>query len=121
MTQLTDIQSLHWQPALGGDGVVENIDDIHQAIRVILRTAKGSDPLRPEFGSNLHLYLDSPINRARPHVVRECIEALRHPTMGEPRIVVERVDFYLVGEAHAIAKAFWHLADGFATSTEVRL
>ncbi len=121
MTQLTDIQSLHWQPALGGEGVVENLDDVHQAIHVILRTPKGSDPLRPEFGSNLHTYLDSPINRARPHVVRECIEALRHPTMGEPRITVERVDFYLAGQAHATARVVWRLADGFVASTEVLL
>ncbi|MET0264711.1 MAG: GPW/gp25 family protein [Duganella sp.] len=121
MTQHNDIQSLHWQPALGGAGIVENIDDIHQSIRIILRTSKGSDPLRPEFGSNLHLYLDSPINRARPHVVRECMEALRHPTMGEPRIVVERVDFSLAGDAHASATVFWRLADGFAATTEVAL
>lgn len=121
MTQLADIQSLHWQPALGGDGVVENLDDINQAIRVILRTPKGSDPLRPEFGSNLHLYLDYPVNRARPHVVRESIEAIRHPTLGEPRVTVERVDFYLVEQAHAAITVAWRLADGFAGSTEVQL
>ncbi|HJU70396.1 MAG TPA: GPW/gp25 family protein [Paucimonas sp.] len=118
MTLLADIQSLHWQPALGGEGVVENIDDLNQAIQVILRTAKGSDPLRPEFGSDLHRYLDYPIHRARPHVVRESIEAIRR---WEPRVAVERVEFTLVEAAHAAVRVVWRLADGFQGSTEIRL
>ncbi len=66
MTRLSD--SLHWQPALGSFGIVETIADIDQAIRVILRTPKGSDPHRPDFGSNVHLYLDYPINQAVPRL-----------------------------------------------------
>lgn len=118
MTQLADIQSLHWQPALGGDGVVENLDDLNQAIRVILRTPKGSDPLRPEFGSNLHLYLDCPVNRAKPHVVRESVEAIGH---WEPRVSVKQVQFGLVDQAHGVIRVLWRLADGFNGSTEVQL
>ena len=118
MTRLADIQSLHWQPALGGEGIVENLDDLNQAIQVILRTPKGSDPLRPEFGSDLHLYLDSPIHRARPHVVRESVEAIRR---WEPRVAVERVEFYLVEVSHAAIRVVWRLADGFQGSTEVKL
>jgi hypothetical protein len=30
MTQLSDITSIHWQPKLGGDGVVTNYDDSGQ-------------------------------------------------------------------------------------------
>lgn len=119
MTRLADIQSLHWQPALGGEGrIVENLDDLDQAIQIILRTPKGSDPLRPEFGSNLHEYLDHPIHRARPHVVRESVEAIRR---WEPRIDVERVAFDQVDVAHAAIRVVWRLADGFQGSTEVRL
>lgn len=121
MTNVAEITSLHWQPALGGPGVVENLDDIHQAISIILRTPRGSDPLRPEFGSNLHDYIDYPINRARPHVVRECVEAISHPTLGEPRVTVESVGFYLIAEAQAAARVYWRLADGFRSSTEVPL
>ena len=50
MISISDITSLHWQPALGGEGIVEDAADIDQAIRVILKTPKGSDPHRPEFG-----------------------------------------------------------------------
>ena len=65
----------HWQPALGGNGEVTGLEDLRQAIAIILRTPRGSDPLRPEFGSNLHLYIDYPVNRARPHLVRETVDA----------------------------------------------
>ena len=34
----------HWQLALGGDGVVQQMADVHQCIRIILTTPKGSDP-----------------------------------------------------------------------------
>lgn len=118
MTQLSDIQSLHWQPALGGDGVVENLDDLNQSIQIILRTAKGADPLRPEFGSDLQRYLDYPVNRARPHVVRESVEAIGR---WEPRVSVSQVQFGLVDQAHGTIKVLWRLADGFAGSTEVQL
>jgi phage baseplate assembly protein W len=118
MTRLADIHSLHWQPALGREGVVENLDDLHQAIQIILRTRKGSDPLRPEFGSDLHLYLDHPMPRARPHLVREAIGAIRR---WEPRVSVERVEFSLVAEAHAALRVVWRVADGTLRMTEVRL
>ena len=117
MTRLAEIQSLHWQPRLGGDGVVENLDDLHQAIRVILGTPKGSDPLRPDFGSNLHLYLDYPIDQAVPHLVRETVEAIR---LWEPRCVLVKVTPSIV-EAQITLRVQWKLADGVKRETEVRL
>ncbi|MDF0764122.1 baseplate protein, partial [Escherichia coli] len=46
--------SVFWQPALQAPGeIVRGLDDIRQAIQSILRTPRGSDPHRPEFGSNL--------------------------------------------------------------------
>ncbi|UTH76104.1 GPW/gp25 family protein [Chromobacterium sp. IIBBL 290-4] len=131
MTKLTDITSLHWQPALqprgqkpgpnGFPDIVENLDDIHQALRIILGTPKGSDPLRPEFGSDLHRYLDYPIDRARPHVVREAVAAISHPRYGEPRIELVRVLFSVDGDASARLCAQWKLADGVIRETELKL
>lgn len=118
MTRLAEIQSLHWQPRLGGDGVVENLDDLHQAIRVILGTPKGSDPLRPDFGSNLHLYLDYPIDRARPHVVRESIEAIRR---WEQRLTVARVVVEVVEISTIRIRVLWKVDTGTQGETEVRL
>ena len=51
----TSITSAHWQPALDTPGgVVEGLRDIDQAIRIILTTPRGSDPHRPEFGSDIN-------------------------------------------------------------------
>jgi phage baseplate assembly protein W len=107
----------HWQPALGGDGFVEDVDDIRQAIAIILRTPRGSDPLRPDFGSRVWLYLDYPIDRARPHVVRETVEAIRR---WEPRVSVTRVIVALDGDAALRITAFFKLASGVEVSAEVR-
>ncbi len=73
--------------------LVTDIQDVDQCIRIILTTPKGSDPHRPLFGSNLHLYIDYPVNSARPHIVREAVNALRE---WEPRIEVVKVTVSLV-------------------------
>ncbi|NHR03790.1 baseplate protein [Chromobacterium haemolyticum] len=127
MTRISDISSLHWQPALQARDqaspadIVENLDDIHQALRIILGTPKGSDPLRPEFGSDLFLYLDYPVDRARPHVVREAVEAISHPLYGEPRVAVARVLYSVGGNGDARLTVQWRLADGVIRETELRL
>jgi phage baseplate assembly protein W len=41
---------------------VEGIDDIAQSWYIILHTIPGSDPLRPNFGSDIYQYLDKPNN-----------------------------------------------------------
>ncbi|KVU58817.1 GPW/gp25 family protein [Burkholderia cepacia] len=115
MTQLSDITSVHWQPALNREGVVEGVDDIDQAIRLILGTPQGSDPHRPEFGSRLYLYLDMPIDRATPHVVRESIDAIRR---WEPRCEVVRV-IPSITESRETIRVQWRLADGVIRETEV--
>lgn len=69
MNTKTRPSTLHWQPALQRpEEYVCGLDDIHQAIHIILRTPRGSDPHRPLFGSNLWRYIDYPIERAIPHV-----------------------------------------------------
>jgi phage baseplate assembly protein W len=113
MVTLSEISSVHWQPALGGLGIVEDVADIDQAIRVILRTPKGSDPHRPEFGSNLHLYLDTPVNRVVPHLVRESVEAIRD---NEPRCELVKV-IPSIEEAHITLRVQWRLADGVLRET----
>lgn len=118
MTRLADIQTPHWQPRLGGDGVAQDLDDIGQAIRVILATPKGSDPLRPQFGSNVHKYLDYPIDRARPHVVRETVEAIQ---AWETRVSVVRVVVGLAEESALRVRVVWAVAGGVQGETSVRV
>ncbi|MHA6912989.1 GPW/gp25 family protein [Ralstonia pseudosolanacearum] len=120
MTRLSDISSVHWQPALNSFDVVEAVADIDQSIRVILGTPKGSDPHRPDFGSNNHLYLDYPIGQAVPHLVRESVEAIRQ---WEPRCEVVKVTPSVNpsdNEARVRLRVQWRLADGVLHETEVR-
>ncbi|NMX60188.1 GPW/gp25 family protein [Pseudomonas sp. WS 5079] len=115
-TPYTSITAAHWQPALGTSGeVVEGLRDIDQAIRIILTTPKGSDAHRPEFGSNLHLYIDWPINRVTPHLVREAVDAIRR---WETRVSVVQVQVSIDG-SHVTVRVQWRVADGVPQLTEV--
>lgn len=54
----------NWQVSMDDPAaIVEGVDDIVQSINIILTTIPGSDPLRPEFGSNVYQYLDKPLPR----------------------------------------------------------
>ncbi|QZP26232.1 GPW/gp25 family protein [Pseudomonas mosselii] len=112
----TEITAAHWQPTLGKAGeVVAGLRDIDQAIRIILTTPKGSDAHRPEFGSDLHLYIDWPHNRVTPYLVRETVEAIRR---WEVRVSVVQVQVLIDG-AHITLRVIWRVADGVAQITEV--
>ena len=115
-TPYTNITAAHWQPALGTSGeVIEGLRDIDQAIRIILTTPKGSDAHRPEFGSDLHLYIDWPTNRVTPHLVRETVDAIRR---WETRVSVVQVQVSIDAE-HVTLRVQWRVADGVPQLTEV--
>ncbi|MHC8342238.1 GPW/gp25 family protein [Pseudomonas sp. RT6P73] len=112
----TSITAAHWQPALGTSGeVVEGLRDIDQAIRIVLTTPKGSDAHRPDFGSDLHLYIDWPVNRVTPHLVREAVDAIRR---WETRVSIVQV-LVLIEDSRVILRVQWRVADGVAQMTEV--
>ena len=92
--------------------LVSDVGDVEQCIRVILTTPQGACPHRPLFGSRLHLYLDYPVNSARPHLVREVMTALRQ---WEPRIQVVGVTVSLVAEAALNCLVQWTFAQGLAS------
>ncbi|WP_262136998.1 GPW/gp25 family protein [Pseudomonas sp. Marseille-Q5117] len=89
--------------------------DIDQSIRIILATSKGSDAHRPEFGSDLHLYIDWPHNRVTPYLVRETIEAIRR---WETQVLVIQVQVQ-IDASHLTLKVLWRMADGLEQMTEV--
>jgi len=90
---LSDIRSADWslmldsagEPGSGIGGVVMGVDDVDQCIAIILTTPKGSDVLRPTFGTDLWKYIDAPISQAGPAVVREVTQSI---TQWEPRVKV---------------------------------
>ena len=117
---LDDIQSADWSLALdtptpalppsgGGSGignVVQGVADINQCIGIILATPKGSDPLRPAFACDLWQWIDAPITVARPHLVREIVEAI---SKWEPRVRLLSVVIDLVGVSQLSIAITWQL------------
>ncbi len=75
--------------ATGGVALVVREREIEEAIRLILATAPGERPMRPEFGCRVHDHVFAPINAATAgaiaHDVRYALE------QWEPRIDVQDV------------------------------
>lgn len=122
-SNLVNLPNRFFQPALSGVAtghvsgmasdrlgqLVLDAADIDQCIRIILTTPRGSNPHRPLFGSDLHLYIDYPVNSARPHIVREAFNALR---AWEPRIEVMKVTVVLADVAALNCSVEWKFAVG---------
>lgn len=89
MTTINDIKSVNWQIALSGVGdVAESLQDIRQCIGLIIVTSKGSDPLRPEFGTDIYKLVDKPVNVAAPSIVSEILRGIQ---LWEPRVKVNKI------------------------------
>ncbi|MEU7007092.1 GPW/gp25 family protein [Streptomyces sp. NPDC046332] len=73
----------------GGIGMVERDREIEEAIRLVLGTAPGERPMRPEFGCGIHEYVFAPGDGETAgrigHEVRTALERW------EPRIEVDDV------------------------------
>lgn len=112
MTNLNEITYVDWQLKLNTIGSVsEGVDDINQCIAIILLTKKGSDPLRPEFGSELYKYIDYPINEATANIIRETTDAI---TLWETRIDINSVTAEINGTQTTV-KVEWTLKDSDTT------
>lgn len=92
MINVQDIESANWSLKLDGaaegDGlgsVVQGFDDVAQCLTIICTTPKGTDPLRPLFAIDITSFIDLPLTRAIPVIVREMADAI---TNYEPRIVL---------------------------------
>ena len=78
---------------LGGIALASGEQDIDQAIELILSTAPGERPMRPEFGCGVHDFVFDTIDAAT--VGRLETEIRNALDRWEPRIEVQRVDFDL--------------------------
>lgn len=74
----------------GGIALVSGEREIEEAIRLILATAPGERPMRPEYGCAIHDLVFAPVNEATAgriqHEVRASLDRW------EPRIEVDDVD-----------------------------
>ncbi|MFH7241805.1 MAG: GPW/gp25 family protein [Spirulina sp.] len=99
--------------------VVTDLADVAQCIQIILTTPKGTDPYRPDFALEILDYLDWPIQKATPFVVRE---AMRAVLTWEPRVEVTKVgvryDGAPLGQAYISVE--WRLKDP-PRSTQVQI
>jgi uncharacterized protein len=79
----------------GGIALARDEQDIDQAIQLILGTAPGERPMRPEFGCGVHDFVFDSIDASTIGKMENAIrDALDH---WEPRIVVDTVEFDLSG------------------------
>lgn len=103
---MTSTNHRHWQLSPTGTAI-SDIDDIHCCIEIILTTKKGSDVLRPTFGSAHLDFLDAPTDVLVPNVVREVHLAVQ---TWEKRAVITDITF--TGQApHLTMTIAWQVAD----------
>jgi len=77
----------------GGLGLASGEEDIEQAIGLILSTAPGERPMRPEFGCAVHEFVFETIDAAMAGRVDAAVRAALD--RWEPRIEVTDIDFDL--------------------------
>jgi uncharacterized protein len=79
----------------GGIALAHDEQDIDQAIQLILGTAPGERPMRPEFGCGVHDFVFDSIDA---NTVGKMELAIREALdRWEPRVVIETVEFDLSG------------------------
>src|SRR3954470_22497654 len=84
----------------GGIALARDETDIDQAIMLILGTAPGERPMRPEFGCGVHDFVFDSIDA---NTIGRMEEAIREALdRWEPRIQVLRVDFDLMQSGNGL-------------------
>ena len=82
---------------VGGIATVRGVDEIEQAMYLILATTPGERPMRPEFGCALVDFLFDPIDATTCGRIERAVEqALRR---WEPRVEIEGVDVVIDPDA----------------------
>ena len=69
--------------------MVQNEEDIHQSLQILLATSLGERVMQPRYGANLKDYLFEPLNNAVIGFLRDLIS--NAILFYEPRIKVERI------------------------------
>lgn len=78
--------------ATGALALVEDRTEVEEAIHLIVRTAPGERPMRPEFGCRIHDHVFDSINETTIGTV--AFEVEQAVARWEPRVDVESVDVY---------------------------
>lgn len=102
------IVSLWWGYRLFGDGIVQDADELNQTLTVVVGTPQGSDIHRPEFSTGVWNFIDYPINRLSPYVVRESVEAVE---TWEPRLELTAIAVSQTDTAQVTVNASWQILE----------
>lgn len=74
----------------GGIALVSHFQELEEAMRLVLGTAFGERPMRPDFGCGIHDFVFSPVDASTAgHLAREVRSSLQR---WEPRVRVVSVD-----------------------------
>ena len=91
------VRRLDWQLSTEGMGrVAQGADDIAQCILLAVTNNKGSDPFRPDFGSDIWEHIDTPLPIAAPNMVLAISQAVER---WEPRVALRYVEYEYVEQA----------------------
>lgn len=63
---------------------------IHDRIKILLETPKGSVPHNPQFGSDIYKYIDGPENRIKPLIIASCYRDLKQWI---PNFKIEKINY----------------------------
>jgi hypothetical protein len=95
----------YWQLSLSTPGgVVEGVNDIQQCLIVLINTAKGSDPLRPDFGAGIEKAIDLPASQVAPGLKASILEQV---ALYEPRAEVLSVNLVQSSVDRVIIRLTW--------------
>ncbi len=121
------IKTLDWALSVSGFGrIAQGVNEIHQSILLIASTMPGSDPLRPEFGSRIFEFIDTPLPSAKANMVTAIRVAV---TRWEPRVKIlyiyarfqnqdRQAEGLLAGIVFSIG---WRLSTGVEGQTNILL
>jgi phage baseplate assembly protein W len=117
-TDFTTIRALDWAIKLGGPGeVVTDADDVAQCIDIITSTPLGSDPMRPDFGTEAFDFIDAPGLTAVPAMKRATVVAV---TRWEARAQSLAITHLFTGGGSAVTLTLsWQTASGATGQAQV--
>lgn len=115
MTTVSEISARDWSPKLGSYGeVVTGLKDIEQCLRIIWTTPVGSVPMRRDFGSTIHKWIDKPFAVAQANVPLAILEAARW----EPRVVIRSVQVQPANVVHGmVVLVEWAVSENAPSQT----
>ncbi|WP_150467408.1 GPW/gp25 family protein [Francisella sp. SYW-9] len=68
--------------------LIDDFESVKQSIDDILSTPKGSRVMRRDYGSDLHKYIDSPLNKS--NIAKIYLSVVQAITDFEPRVSLEK-------------------------------